>query len=156
MANSSETQTEFLTIEHDELAVLAGKYLKKSRCPIVLVKNQLMYSQEQPDVIAFGLLYPMVVVVEVKTSRADFKKDQLKPFRTSPEKGMGSSRYYCCPDGLIKPEELPPLWGLLYYRNGKIEQIVRSGLFKNHNHLAERYLLLYYLKHPEVYEANKI
>lgn len=73
-ASCSEFQAELFEIDHDSLAVEAAKFLKKSRCPIVFVKNNLMYLQEQPDVIAFGLLYPCVVVVEVKTSRADFLK----------------------------------------------------------------------------------
>lgn len=155
-ASCSEFQAELFEIDHDSLAVEAAKFLKKSRCPIVFVKNNLMYLQEQPDVIAFGLLYPCVVVVEVKTSRTDFLKDKHKPFRSNPSKGMGSARYYCCPEGLIKPEELPDGWGLMYYGNKKIRKIVKSKVFKEHNHIHERYLLLYYLNHQDVAKQNRV
>ena len=40
-----------------------------------------------------------------------------------PEKGIGDYRYYLCPYGVIKTEELPPHWGLLYYENDKITKI---------------------------------
>lgn len=54
------------------------------------------------------------VVIEVKVSRSDFLADKKKPFRQKPETGMGNFRYYMCPEFLIKEEELPPKWGLIY------------------------------------------
>jgi len=42
---------------------------------------------------------------------------------------MGDERYYLCPPGMIKPEEVPVNWGLLYtYRNGvtEIKKAVRQ------------------------------
>ena len=38
----------------------------------------------------------------------------------SPESGMGQLRYYFCPLGVIRPEDLPPKWGLLYVDRGKV------------------------------------
>lgn len=146
-----------MMITHDELAKEAAKYLKKnSKCKNVFVKNNLMYLREQPDVIAFGLTFPHVIIVEVKINRADFIKDKKKPFRIDPSIGMGDIRYYCCPDGLIEPDELPDRWGLLYYSNNKISRIVNPDVFKEHNNRAERYLLLYYLNHPDVAKQNRI
>jgi hypothetical protein len=69
---------------------------------------------------------------------------------------MGSARYYCCPEGLIKPEELPDGWGLMYYGNKKIRKIVKSKVFKEHSHIQERYLLLYYLNHQDVAKQNRV
>ena len=43
-----------------------------------------------------------------------FLADRSKPHRLNPEMGMGKYRYYICPTGLIKPEELPEKWGLIY------------------------------------------
>ena len=59
-------------------------------------------------------------VIEVKTSHADFLADQKKWWRTdaSPELRAGNLRWYLCPEDVIKPEELPIGWGLLYW-NGK-------------------------------------
>lgn len=54
------------------------------------------------------------IVVEVKTSRADFRADAKKVFRVNSEQGMGNYRYYLCPEGLIKESELPTKWGLIY------------------------------------------
>jgi hypothetical protein len=80
------------------------------------------HNGEIPDVIGFGS--GVTVIVECKASRADFLADRKKHFRLEPSKGMGMYRLYCCPEGLIKPEELPAKWGLLYVADG-IKEIVR-------------------------------
>lgn len=54
------------------------------------------------------------IVIEVKTSRSDFLADKKKPFRKKTSLGMGNFRYYLCPEGLIKKEDLPNKWGLIY------------------------------------------
>lgn len=60
------------------------------------------------------------VLIEAKVSRSDFLADRRKPFRQTPEYGMGSQRFYICPKGMIKKEELPDGWGLIYvYPDGK-------------------------------------
>lgn len=53
-------------------------------------------------------------MIETKISRSDFLADKKKSFRNNPNEGVGNYRYYACPDGLIKPEELPKKWGLIY------------------------------------------
>ncbi len=53
-------------------------------------------------------------LIETKISRSDFKADFKKDFRK--EGGVGKYRYYACPEGLIRPEELPEKWGLIYVR----------------------------------------
>lgn len=67
-------------------------------------------NSEIPDVLGFSAMTS--VLIECKMSRADFFKDQNKKHRQG--KGMGMYRFYCCPIGLIKKEELPEKWGLLY------------------------------------------
>jgi hypothetical protein len=57
------------------------------------------------------------VVVEVKTSRSDFLADFKKPHRSGDTVGIGMYRYYMCPEGVIRPDELPERWGLLYVNN---------------------------------------
>ena len=37
---------------------------------------------------------------------------------------MGNFRFYCCPKDLIKKEEIPEGWGLIYIDNKKIEVII--------------------------------
>lgn len=55
-----------------------------------------------------------VYVIEAKVSRADFLADKKKPHRADPNLALGQYRYYACPEGMIKPEELPEKWGLIY------------------------------------------
>jgi len=67
---------------------------------------------------------------EVKISRADFMKDRdkgcgIKKFTRYEESGIKSFGcpnyfYYVCPDGLIKPNEIPVYAGLYYYSDGEI------------------------------------
>jgi hypothetical protein len=44
---------------------------------------------------------------------------------------LGNRRYYVCPWGLIPVELVPEGWGLLYYRNGKFYEQIKSGKFRS-------------------------
>lgn len=68
---------------------------------------------EIPDAIGFRAQgwRDGTVLVEVKVSRADFYADRVKPHRISG--GMGNWRYFMAPTGLIRPDDLPPRWGLI-------------------------------------------
>lgn len=94
-----------------------------------------------------------VTEYEVKTSRADFKKDfskinkhgrLLKP--NTPSKKWGypyapNYFYYVCIDGLIKKNEIPPYAGLIYIVNGIPVIIVRAKRlhsYKLTQHLKDR------------------
>lgn len=82
---------------------------------------------ENPDV--WGYDGYTTVVIEVKTSRADFLSDRKKYWRTvEPEFRAGNLRWYLCPEGLIKSEELPDGWGLLYWDGKKIRPITAPTL----------------------------
>lgn len=95
------------------------------RTPYALsVVEIVCYGAEHPDIYATNGCES--AVIEVKTSHTDFLADQKKLSRTNPEYTMGDYRYYLCPEGVIKPEELPESWGLLYYRDGKIRKIVQA------------------------------
>ena len=58
-------------------------------------------------------------LIETKISRSDFLADAKKPFRVDPSKGVGTYRYYACPEGLISVDELPEKWGLIYVPTGR-------------------------------------
>ena len=82
---------------------------------------------EIPDAIGFRNepTRTDTIVVEVKISRNDFLADKKKPHRSGKTKGMGNWRYYMCPTDLIKPEDLPPKFGLLYVNTrGHVKLIV--------------------------------
>lgn len=85
-----------------------------------------MLSGEIPDIIAFRS--GISILIEVKTSRNDFIQDQKKPFRQKSELGMGNYRFYCCPKGLIKVNELKPNWGLLYVDENEQIKCIRNPM----------------------------
>lgn len=104
---------------HKELVEVAYKWiLKRGSCGIAF-KELKTATEEIPDVIGFGSGFS--VVVECKTSRADFMADKKKPHR---QKGMGTFRYFCCPTGLINKEELPEKWGLIYVQDDGICKVI--------------------------------
>lgn len=76
---------------------------------------------EIPDV--FGFSTTCTVLIECKTSRSDFLRGKKKVFRSNPEMGMGVYRFYLCKYSLIKPDEIPEKWGLLY-TNGKFPKLI--------------------------------
>lgn len=93
--------------------------LKNGHCGVAFKElNTATPNGEYPDVIGFAS-GGFSLLIEVKVSRSDFLADKNKMFRKNPELGMGSRRYYLCPKGLIKVEELPDDWGLIEVENGK-------------------------------------
>ncbi len=99
---------------HRELVEIAYKWvLKNASCGVAFKELYTGSTDEIPDVIGFGS-WGHSVLVEVKVSRSDFLCDKNKSFRKNPQLGMGTRRYYCCPSGLIKKEDLPEGWGLVY------------------------------------------
>ncbi len=64
--------------------------------------------------------------IEVKISRRDFKKELKNPQKQRWALMYSNLFYYCCPKGLIKPEELPPFAGLLEYENGNIFKTIKA------------------------------
>ncbi|AMR78551.1 hypothetical protein A2G96_12820 [Cupriavidus nantongensis] len=106
---------------HAALCVRAVRWLQLSEsrqgpgCTIAVSECQAADAGEIPDAIGFRAVGQELhsVVVEVKVSRADFLADAKKPHRQEPAAGMGQFRYYLAPAGLIRPDELPPRWGLI-------------------------------------------
>ena len=132
---------------HDNIVKIAGKWLKKHdqngklyNCAVVTTELKcLNKTGEIPDVI--GINSSTSFLIEVKTSYSDFINDFKKPFRQKPELGMGEFRYYLCPINLIKENELPEKWGLLYINpDGVIDIIKYSDKFE-YNIGSERNLL---------------
>jgi hypothetical protein len=109
---------------HAQLVERAVRWLRYYRCGVVL-SEQACVSGEMPDAIGWKRANHSVLV-ECKTSRADFLADRAKPFRTKPEQGVGGERFYLTPPALIKVEELPTGWGLLELRRGRVEMIQAS------------------------------
>ncbi|MGJ1369548.1 hypothetical protein [Sphingobacterium spiritivorum] len=106
---------------HTEIVHIAYKWLKK-RYPVAF-KEFSSLNLEIPDVIGFRSFES--AVIEVKVSRSDFLRDRKKLHKKF-SKGMGMFRFYCCPAGLIKIEDLPDNWGLVYVDQKNKCQLVHN------------------------------
>lgn len=105
-----------VAFSHRKLVEISYAWLIK-RCGFAF-KELRSFSNECPDVLGFRS--DESILIECKVSRNDFLADKNKPFRKISCNGMGNYRLYCCPKGLIKKEELPEKWGLIYVNeNGK-------------------------------------
>lgn len=137
---------------HNELIKIAERWLLSAKgCGFVL-KELVTYNYEIPD--AIGFRDGESILVECKASRADFLSDKKKAFRQDSSQGMGGFRYFMCPSGIIKVEDLPPKWGLVYVNEkGKARQVFgpkgnilyskdsKQFLFDNKNIKAELRML---------------
>jgi hypothetical protein len=110
---------------HAQLVNRAVRWLRAYRCGVVL-SEQACLSGEMPDAIGWKQACHSVLI-ECKVTRADFLADGDKPFRQKPEQGVGSERFYLTPSALLKIDELPPGWGLLELRRGRIEMVRASA-----------------------------
>ena len=96
---------------HERLVLRAGEYLRgrTHRCTVVALER---HSRARciPDALGWNL-QGFSVLIECKTSRADFLADQQKKHRQ--QFCVGRKRYYLTPPELVSKDELPDGWGLL-------------------------------------------
>jgi hypothetical protein len=139
-------------MNHKELTLKASRWLKKHSNNTVIPNCREVATEiscanatgEIADVI--GWCSWTSVLIEVKVSRSDFKRDSKKIFREYADMGMGEFRYYICPTDLIKIDELPPNWGLLYYSKDCGIKIIQKAERQQANLQSERTLLLSLLR----------
>lgn len=137
-------------LTHAALVELAyGWVLRRTPCGFAF-KELVSLAGEIPDVIGFGSR-DYSVIVECKVSRADFFADRKKRFRIPGALSCGRFRFYACPDGMVKVDEVPQGWGLLYAKGTRIRavhnpylptgsNVWRNGLDEVNEH-AERCLM---------------
>jgi hypothetical protein len=132
-------------LTHTQLVRLASNWLKNTqRCH--LVASEVVTSiSECPDAIGW-YTHGWSILVECKTSRADFQADQKKYFRHH-STGLGQERYYLTQPGLLRPHELPEDWGLLEahtYSSGSrghyVRVIHKAGRNRNEHSIDSRIL----------------
>jgi hypothetical protein len=127
---------------HKELVARAVRWLLKSeRCYVALGEPYSTMVYELPD--AIGWKRGWSILVECKVSRSDFLRDKHKLARH--RVGMGQSRYFMTPKGIIKPEELPQGWGLLEVCGRVVRHVVaakRAKPYDSDRARQELYLLL--------------
>ena len=119
-----------MKLTHSHLVKRAEKWLRGThRCSPVFPEHRCHATSESPD--AFGVNSSGSIVVECKVSVSDFYADQRKPFRKSPDLGMGRLRFYLTPKGLINQDRLilAPGWGLAEVCGQKIRIVRPSDVF---------------------------
>lgn len=129
---------------HTDLIVLCSQWALKHKYAVAAITEcKVKCTDEVPDVIAYKA-NGQATLFEIKVSHSDFKADAGKPFRKKPDNGLGLYRYYVCPSGVIKPEELPEGWGLIWFRESdkKSFLLASSKKFLKRDHLAESAMLV--------------
>ena len=136
----SQTNQQTNIMTHTELVERAGKWLKSFGCSVVLCELTAATTHgEIPD--AIGWKSGRSILIECKTSRADFLTDKKKPFRQHPEDGLGANRLYMCQEGLIQKDDLPVGWGLLWVSGKRVKRIVapKGNYFPHDGDVATHY-----------------
>lgn len=106
---------------HADLCWFGARWLRNTaRCSVVATELTT-YISEIPDVI--GWRSNVSILIECKTSRADFMQDKSKPHRRDPMQGVGDWRFYLAPKGILTIEDMPEGWGLLELNNGRVRKL---------------------------------
>ena len=72
-----------------------------------------------------------------------------RPERQRADRGMGNLRLYLCEEGIIKPEDLPNKWGLVYIQGKRITKVafpkgnISYGDFWQKKSYEDEHALLY-------------
>lgn len=148
-------------ITHSFLVDKGAYWLKKQasnikwRCPFVVKEFVCAGINEIPDI--FGLRPGYHVLIEVKISRADFRKDFLKISRLDGVSKIGNYRFYLAPKELIKIKELPENWGLLEWDGKKIEVTYPAYHIPTDNYLTDHiyHSILRRLYKYQIFEFKK-
>jgi hypothetical protein len=102
-------------LKHDQLVEKAKRWLLRECCTLVITELATgIPTGETPDAWGWhGSEGGYSMVVECKTSKADFRADTRNKYFRRGHYGMGHERFYLAPWGLIAVEQLPNGWGLL-------------------------------------------
>jgi hypothetical protein len=129
-------------ITHRELCVRGSKWLNKKagwqlKSQFVCCELVCQGGRENPDI--FGLRPNGNVLIEVKVSRADFRKEFKKQGRINLSHAIGRQRLYMTPKGMLKPDEIPFGWGLIEYDGKNFEIVKDSEKFEEHAETVAHY-----------------
>lgn len=99
-----------LPLTHDDLVRRAVRWLRNTRGCRVVFAEIVTFAATIPD--AIGWRREWSILVECKTSRADFFADKKKAGHRAGYT-MGQERWYMTSPGLVRADEVPDGWGLL-------------------------------------------
>jgi len=143
---------------HDELLQVGAKWLNKD-APNIHYKSQLVCtelacsgSSEIPDIL--GLRPQGNILIEVKVSVEDFKRDFKKKCRNPESLQIGFKRFYLIPKGLVPLDQIPANWGLLEYDGSEIEISRHSNEFQENQRSVTfiYYSLLRRTNKPQIFD----
>lgn len=121
-------------MSHDALVALAARWLHGTRrCVLVAQERIAWMAHESPDAIGWDCRGNSILV-ECKTSVADFLADLKKPHRMGGP-AMGRERWYLTEDGLLTGRTLPEGWGWLVVRGGRVHRAVIATPRADDSHL---------------------
>ena len=131
---------------HYDLCRMAATWIRQ---PKNKEKWHSPYNLSTVELVCYGVCLPDVyatngeisAIIEVKTSHSDYERDGAKYSLLKPDRAIGDFRYYLCPENIIKIDELPPYWGLLYYKDGKIKKI-RSAIRQPCDRTLDMFVLM--------------
>lgn len=135
---------------HYQLCCEGAKYIIQPRAKepwqtqnMLSAVELVCYGAELTDVYATNR--ETSTIIEVKVSHVDFLNDQKKYARSKEAEDaghqIGNFRYYLCPEGIIKPDELPIGWGLLYWNGKKIDKVVPAPKKWQTDHKFDMFVL---------------
>lgn len=124
-------------IAHAELVLVGARWAKRNGFSVVATELRSCGSLEIPDVIAFRSNCSLLI--EAKTSRADFLADAKKPWRATGAPSVGTYRFYLTPPDVISHEDLPAGWGLIHASCRKTVDVVRplGNLWPSYEHAID-------------------
>lgn len=102
-------------------AALRLRYPKESHALMFEVAPSTGGGTRYADAVAFGLWAShghAIDGIEVKVSRSDFLNEMKQPEKSQPIFQFCNRWWLACPKDMVKPDELPPTWGLLEYIDG--------------------------------------
>ncbi|MDD5511956.1 MAG: hypothetical protein PHI12_14305 [Dehalococcoidales bacterium] len=129
---------------HDELVIRGCNWFKNNhisrlKFPIILTEYR-SYADSRPDVL--GMNHSHTAVIECKVARSDYFADLKKGHRQWLTQ-IGNRRFYLCPVGLLKADEITNGWGLLYCHPHKITIEKESDFFPPEQTRPQEYQIMY-------------
>lgn len=145
-------------MKHSDLVKRAASWLRNTANCGVVLSELATHAGQEPDAIGFRTEGSFLI--ECKTSRSDFRRDQKKDWMRAEDLSVGTWRYYMTPPGLLKPSELPAKWGLLEVHGRSVRLITgrtpppiydatRSEWACERDRLKEHYMLMSALRREQ-------
>jgi len=154
-------------INHSELIRLGREWLIKpyaaaapyGHCGCAVVITEISASTwggEQPDVLGFS--GKKSILIECKTSRADFNADKNKVFRNPHVANMalGDQRWYLAPHGVIPVDKVPEKWGLLEWVGGINVLVIKKPELQEGNRDSEIKILLSVMRRLNIQKDDHV